>query len=131
MEKIRKSVWLTQEALDSAEKGMELDNSRYLNEYIENAMQYYIAYLNTDNSKNIVAEIFTTVFESKLSQTENRISKLMFKLAVEQAKLSNVLAYVSDIDDETLEKLHIKCVEQVKKTNGKITFEDAVDYQKR
>lgn len=128
MEKIRKIVWLTQEAIDSCDKGMKLDNSRFLNEYIENALEYYIAYLNADNSKDIISEIFVNVVESKLSQTETRLAKLMFKLAVEQAKLSNIVASNLDIDEELLENLHIKCLEQVKNTNGKITFEDTFRY---
>ncbi len=129
-DKVRKSIWLSKEALISCENGMKIDNSRFLNEYVENALSYYSAYLSAKDNKDIVADIFTNVVESKLTMTEDRLSKLLFKLAVEQAKLSNILAYVSEVDDETLEKLHKKCVDQVKSTNGKIKFEDTFKYQK-
>ncbi len=129
-DKIRKSIWLSPEAIKSCENGMKIDNSKYLNEYVENALSYYSAYLSTKDNKDIVSQIFVNVFESKLSLTEERLSKLLFKLAVEQAKLSNVLAYISEVDDETLDKLHKKCVDEVKNTNGKISFEDTFKYQK-
>lgn len=129
-DKVRKSIWLSKEALVSCENGMKVDNSRFLNEYVENALSYYSAYLSSKDNKDIVSDIFSNIVESKLAMTENRLSKLLFKLAVEQAKLSNVVAYNLDIDDEILEKLHYKCVEQVKSTNGKFKFEDAFKYQR-
>ncbi len=128
--KVRKPFWLSAESLDKIEVNMQLDGSRNRSEFLEKAIDYYSIFLNTENNKDIVSEIFVNVVDSKLNQTENRLSKLLFKLAVEQAKLSNVLAYVSEIDDETLEKLHKKCIDDVKRTNGKITFEDTFKYQK-
>ncbi len=130
-DKIRKSIWLSPEALGSCENGMKIDNSKYLNEYVEKALYYYSAYLNTKGNKDIVSEIFVDVVENKLTQTETRLSKLLFKIAVEQSKLSNIVASNLDIDSDELEQLHIKCVEEVKRTNGKITFEDTFKYQRR
>ncbi len=128
--KIRKPFWLSQESHDKIDINMQVDGSRSRSEFLEKAIDYYSVFLNTENNKDIVSQIFVTVVESKLEQTENRLSKLLFKLAVEQAKLSNVVAYNLEIDDEILEKLHFKCVEEVKKTNGKFKFEDAFKYQR-
>ena len=41
----------------------------------------------------------------------------------------NVIAAGMEIDDETLKSLRGKCVQDVKKTSGSITFDDAVRYQ--
>lgn len=128
--KVRKPFWLSDDSLEKIEINMQIDESRNRSEFIERAIDYYSIFLNTENNKDIVSQIFVTVFESKLSLTEERLSKLLFKLAVEQAKLSNVLAFVSEIDDETLQKLHKKCIDEVKSTNGKISFEDTFKYQK-
>ncbi len=56
-----------------------------------------------------------------LAGSENRIRRIQFKEAVELAKLSHILAAQSEIDDETLRRLHVRCVEEVKRTNGVIT----------
>ncbi len=130
-DKIRKSIWLSPEALNNCESGMKLENSRFLNEYVENAINFYTTYLSNDSNKEVVGEIFVEVVEGKLTQTETRLSKLLFKLAVEQAKLSNIVANNLDIDSDELEKLHIKCVEEVKNTNGKINFEDTFKNQRK
>ena len=42
---------------------------------------------------------------------------------------SHIMATVYEVDEETLEKLQQKCVEEVKRINGAIWFEDAYRYQ--
>ncbi len=41
----------------------------------------------------------------------------------------NVLAAGMDISDEQLHALRDRCVQNVKKTNGSVTLDDAVRYQ--
>ena len=38
--------------------------------------------------------------------------------------------YVGYLDEETLKSLHAMCVTEVRKINGIIDYEDAVEYQK-
>ncbi len=128
--KVRKPFWLSEDAYKKIELNSQLDDSRNRSEFLENAINYYSIYLNTENNQDIVAEIFVKIFETKLKGTENRLANLLFKFAVEQAKVSNILGFVSDIDDETLEKLHKKCVDEVKRTNGKLTLEKVIKYQR-
>lgn len=54
-----------------------------------------------------------------------------FKIAVELSKLSQVIAYTHDVDEEALRKLHLKCLEEVRRINGAVDFESAYKYQKR
>ncbi len=61
---------------------------------------------------------------------EGNINRNIFKTAVELAKLANMLATVDDLDEDQLRKLHIRCVDEVKRINGIIDFEDTVKYQK-
>ena len=55
---------------------------------------------------------------------------LLFKLAVEQDMVMNVLAAGMEIPDEQLKALRGRCVQDVKKTGGSISLDDAVRYQK-
>ncbi len=49
---------------------------------------------------------------------------------MELGKLSHMLAAANDVDEETLAELHRMCVTEVRKINGIISYEDAVEYQK-
>ncbi|MFV0519932.1 MAG: hypothetical protein ACK5LY_06605 [Lachnospirales bacterium] len=130
MDKIRKNIWLQKDTLIRCENGMKIDNSKFLNEFLENAVEYYSAYLNSINNQDIVSEIFVNVLDGRLGQAEDRLSKLIFKVAVEQAKTSHILAHMAEVDDDTLKGLHLRCINDVKKTNGRITFEDTFKFQK-
>lgn len=65
-----------------------------------------------------------------MAGTEHRLSRLLFKVAVELGKLSNITAAANGIDSETLKQLHGMCVNEVKKINGIIDYETAVKFQK-
>ena len=58
------------------------------------------------------------------------MARLLFKIAVEMAKLESMLAVINDMDEETMKRLHIRCMNEVKKINGIIKMEDAVKYQR-
>ena len=61
--------------------------------------------------------------------SENRMARAMYKLAVETSKLSHVIAYSHGVDEEALKKLQAKCTDEVKRINGAVTFEDAYRFQ--
>ena len=49
---------------------------------------------------------------------------------VRMAKLESMLAAINDMDEATMRRLHIRCVNEVKKINGILTMEEAVRYQR-
>ena len=58
-----------------------------------------------------------------------RMGHLLFKLSVDQNLMGNILAADIEIDPDQLRKARVRCVKEVKETNGEISFEDAVRYQ--
>ncbi len=71
-----------------------------------------------------------SVLRSTVQDTENRICRLLFKLAVEQDMVMNVLAAGMEIPDEQLRALRGRCVQDVKKTGGSIPLDGTVRYQR-
>lgn len=55
--------------------------------------------------------------------------RLLFKLAVEMDMMMNVLAAAMEIPEEQLRELRGRCIQEVKKTHGMISLDDAVEYQ--
>ena len=58
--------------------------------------------------------------------SEERIARLLFKLAVEISMMMHVLAAGLEIDASQLDQLRWQCVQEVKKTNGGISFKDTL-----
>jgi len=56
--------------------------------------------------------------------------RLLFKLAVEEALMGNLVAAGMDVALDTLRKTRVRCVKEVRETNGEIDMDDALAYQK-
>lgn len=114
---------------DKVEAVYRSDNCQSKNEFILKAVEFYLSYLSAQDGLNAYAPILSTVIQASVKDCEEHLSRNLFKLAVGQAKVANLLAVINELDDDTLRKLHIKCVDEVRKTNGIIRYEKAVQYQ--
>ena len=100
------------------------------NEFLNQALKFYIGYLTSEKIENYMLSTISSVMHSTVKDSENRMARAMYKLAVETSKLSHVIAYSHGIDDEKLRRLQIKCMDEVKRINGSVTFEEAYLYQR-
>ena len=128
--KVTFTLRLSEDSYKNCKAGMELDNSLSRNEYIEKAITYYSGYLCAEKNTEFFAKAISQTVEGVVKTSENRIARLLFKIAVEMGKLENMLAVINEMDEETIKRLHIRCVNEVKKINGIINMEDAVKYQR-
>lgn len=124
------ALWLTPESKAQVEQHFKEDNCKSQSEFIEKAIQFYCGYLDTQNASAYLPRILSDVLEGKLGTFGKRIGRLLFKLTVEQDMTANILAADTDIDLDMLDKLRGRCVQEVKRTNGEISFKDALVYQK-
>ena len=62
--------------------------------------------------------------------TEQRLSRAIFKLAVEGGAQTHILAAINYIEESTLFKLREMVTDEVRRINDIINFESAVRYQR-
>ncbi len=74
--------------------------------------------------------MLTDVLRGMLDDSENRMARMLFKLAVETDMMMHVLAAEYGIDETTLRALRGRCVDEVKHSNGSISLDKATQYQK-
>ena len=129
MAKEKMAVYFQPETIKKIEQEYREDNCSSKTEFIEKAVKFYIGYLRQQEEGNYLSPMITETVKSQIKGTEQRLARLIFKVAVELGKLSHMTAAMNDVDDETLKSLHAMCVTEVRKINGIIDYEDAVDYQ--
>ena len=129
MTKERMAVYFQPETMKKIEQDYREDNCASKTEFIEKAVKFYIGYLRQQEEVNYLSPMITETVKAQIKGTEQRLARLLFKVAVELGKLSHMTAALNDVDDETLESLHAMCVTEVRKINGIIDYEDAIDYQ--
>ena len=126
--KTRIPVWLYPSTLEVMDRAMKIANSKSRSEYLEKAALFYAGYVSGQIA-TAYPPALASVLRGTVQDTENRICCLLFKLAVEQNIVMNVLAAEMEIPDEQLKALRGRCVQNVKKTGGSVTLDDAVRYQ--
>ena len=129
MAKEKTAVYFQTETMRKIEQEYKDDNCASKTEFIEKAVTFYIGYLRQQQEVNYLSPMITETVKAQIKGTEQRLARLMFKVAVELGKLSHMTAAINDVDDETLESLHAMCVNEVRKINGIIDYENAVDFQ--
>ncbi len=128
--KIKFPLWIYPQTKEDVKNHYKYDNCKSQSEFIEKAISFYIGYLDEERSISYISPMITETVKATIKGTEQRLSRLIFKVAVELGKISNILAAVNDIDDETIRQLQAMCVNEVRKINGIISYEDAVEIQR-
>ncbi len=128
--KVKFPLWAYPKTLTDVEVHYKNDNCKSQSEFIEKAIKFYIGYLDEEKSVNYISPMITETVKAQIKGTEQRLARLLFKVAVELGKISHMTAAMNDVDEETLKSLHAMCVNEVRKINGIIDYEDAVEYQR-
>ena len=124
------ALWIRESTLEKVRQWFEPDNCSSQSEFIEKAVLFYIGYLASGGAGDYMPRIIVSTLQGIVNESSNRISRILFKQAVEQAIAMNVIAATCNISRDQLDKLRGMCVNQVKKTNGSYSFQDAYDLQK-
>lgn len=128
-EKTFTGVYTDTETLSRIAAALPAANCRTRNEFINKAIGFYLAYLSNKDSAEFLTPALESVIAAKISDTENRIARVLFKQGVELAMLMHVVAATNDVQPNELDKLRKLCVDEVSKVNGRYRFEDAVRFQ--
>ncbi len=129
-DKVRKGFYIDQDLLEQVDSLLQTADVKSRNEFLNKALKFYIGYLTSEKIENYMLTTISSVMHSTVKDSENRMARAMYKLAVETSKLSHVIAYSHGVDEETLRKLQGMCAEEVKRINGAVKFEDAYRYQR-
>ena len=131
-EKIKFPLYVFPETMKTVDILYKSDNCSSRTEFMEKAIRFYCGYLLNKESTatEFIAPQLASITEGIVKGSEQKLSRALFKVAVEVGALTHMVAAINEIDDDTLQKLRIMCVDEVKRINGIINFEKAVRYQR-
>lgn len=130
MEKTKFTIYIRPETMDRIEKLYAEDGCSTRTAFIEKAINFYCGYLTAENYREYFPSVILSTVKGTLDSFENRMAGLLFKMAVELSMMLRVTAANSEIDEDSLSQLQGLCVSEVKRLNGKVSFEDARRFQK-
>ena len=129
--KKRTAVWLDPNVIHRMDSWLEADNCKTRSEFIEKALRFYMGYLATEDTSAFLSRALVDTLRGILRDNTNRLSTMLFKWCVELNMMGHTIAAHFRADPVNRRELRAYAVDEVKRTNGKIRFDDALDQQRR
>jgi Arc/MetJ-type ribon-helix-helix transcriptional regulator len=114
--------WMTPSMVDEIQKMVDEGHAKSKGDFVRDAVDFYLNYLKTQESLDFISPLLATAVRNELSAFEKNVCEMLFKVAVENAKQSYLLASINEFTDEDYEKIQKICCEEVAFTNGVVTF---------
>ena len=124
--KERFAFYLTPEKKAILERRYREDGSRSMTAFIERAVDFYLDYLSANDAGLFLPTSIKSYLDGRLGQLEERLSAIAFRQAVEPDMVDGILADAYQFSDEDLRRRRAESVNNVKKTNGRVSLEQRV-----
>ena len=99
---------------------------RSMNELAEKAIGFYLDYLEADNAGDFLPTALKSYVDGRLGKLEDSLSSLSFRQSVEVDMMAGILADGFRLREEDLRRRRAESVNNVKRTNGRISLEKYV-----
>lgn len=124
------SISLDEETFQLCEK-YAAENSKSRSEFIATAIQKYVSDLEIGRQKNIIAKELADEIVKGSEAGVTKISKGLFRYAVEVEMIIMILSELADIPPEIMEEYRKEAIRNVRRTRGKINLDDLIKRNNR
>ena len=98
------------------------------NEYIRNAIEFYTEWNEMSHTQKFLTPALESVIGAKVRDSENRIARALYKMAVQQNALTHVLATAYNWSANELNELYLTAEDEASGWNGTLDLRD-FDYE--
>ena len=127
----RTVVWLDAKLVPRMDGWLAADNCKNRSEFINKALRFYLGYLGPEHNPASLAHATPPAIPGTLDHNNTRLCRILFKCAVELNMLCHTIAAHFRTDPIHTRELRAYAVDEVKRTNGQVSFESAVRSQRR
>ena len=122
-----KSIRLTPEQWESCDRLYRQLGLPSRNDFIRDAIDFYIAWQSRESVERYLTPALESVIGAKIRDTEERLARILFMLAVDQNFLAHMIGDIDRYDEGYLEQRRIDSIHEVKRTNGTLTAKDILE----
>ena len=129
--RLKITLWLKPDIVRRMDSWLEEDNCKSRGEFAEKALRFYMGYLSTEDTSAYLSRALADTLRGMLADNENRLRSLLFKLCVEINMMGHTVAAHFRADPINRRELRAYAVDEVLRTNGQISFDNALDLQRQ
>lgn len=117
-EKVKTGFWIDKELMESIDELIPKANVDSRNEYVTKAIKFYNGFLRTERAETYLLSSFSSMIDGTIGGTEDRLSRLMYKLTVEVAMQNRILAYDHEITKDEIVEIREDAENEVREIIG-------------
>ena len=91
-DKKRHTIWIDERIWEDVLSHYKSDNCSTQNEFVENALRFYIGYLNTKSAGAFLPQAISSVMIGTMDNYARRVGSQLYKLAVVHNKMIGISA---------------------------------------
>ena len=129
--KKKTTIWLHPGTISRMDKMLSPANCQSRSEFTEKSLKFYMGYLEANDASEFLGPVLAATIKGILENNNNRLRSLLFKWAVELNMACHTIAAHFRVDDIDRKALRAFAVDEVKKTCGQVSFDHALDVQRR
>ena len=129
--RLKITLWLKPDIVRRMDSWLEEDNCKSRGEFAEKALRFYMGYLATEDTSAYLSRALVDTLRGMMADNGNRLRSLLFKLCVEINMMGHTVAAHFRADPINRRELRAYAVDEVLRTNGQISFDDALDLQRQ
>lgn len=119
-------LYLPPEKREEVKRRFKEEGSPSETAFIEKALDFYLGYLDSGGAGRFLPVEIKSYLDGRIASLEDRLAKLTFKQAVELDMMAGILADAYEFSEEGLARRRAESIQNVKRTNGRISFRDRV-----
>ena len=125
------TVWMRPSVISRMDGWLEADNCQSRSEFVEKALCFYMGYLGAEDTTAFLSDALVTTLRGIVNDNANRLNSLLFKSAVEQGIMAHTIAahFRDTLEDRRALRGYV--IDEVKRINGQLRFEDVQDIQRQ
>lgn len=127
----RTVVWLDAGVMSRMDGWLAADNCKNRSEFVNKALRFYMGYLAAEDTSVFLSRTLVDTLQGIVADSHNRLRTLIFKWCVELNMMGHTIAAHFRADPINRRELRAYAVDEVRRTNGQISFDAALDQQRR
>jgi len=97
--KVKTGFWIDKNLMEEIDASLEKAHAHSRGEFVKKAVLFYTSYLNAVKTEEYLLPTISAYLKGYIGGTEDRISKLLYKLTVEISMMNRILAYDKELDE--------------------------------
>ena len=97
--------------------------------FVCTATKFYLGHLHSEADTEYMSKTTLSFLENQFARLDAKVCRQLFRMCVEQSMAAHIAASTAEVDDDTLKRLRVKCVKDVKNTIGNIRFDKIYAHQ--